>query len=124
MAKDEKAMSLDVRDACGARSREEDVREGDKNREIAVHTEGDRPQRLCAFPMSRIKSLMKFDPDLGLANPESVFLIARAAVTPRLYLFKKMSFHYPALAKRKTGLSDRWRTYAWRTSCVVRVYIC
>ena len=79
---DEKAMSLDVGETCAARSREEDVREGDKNRELTVHTEGDRPQRLCAFPMSRIKSLMKFDPDLGLANPESVFLIARAAVSP------------------------------------------
>lgn len=38
-------------------------------------------EKLTRFPLARIKTLMKMDPDLGLASQEAVFLIARATVS-------------------------------------------
>uniref|UniRef100_UPI00358FA450 DNA polymerase epsilon subunit 4 n=1 Tax=Myxine glutinosa TaxID=7769 RepID=UPI00358FA450 len=100
----EKVLSSDAGEPSVGHTREEDVEkvlEVDKEREVTVQTEGERPQRLCAFPISRIKSLMKFDPDLGLANPESVFLIARAAEM-FVELMAHNAFVFAQKAKRKT----------------------
>lgn len=36
--------------------------------------------RLAKLPLSRIKALMKADPDVSLASQESVFIIAKATV--------------------------------------------
>lgn len=38
--------------------------------------------RLSKLPLSRIKALMKTDPDVALASQESVFIIAKATVRP------------------------------------------
>ncbi|XP_051957952.1 DNA polymerase epsilon subunit 4-like isoform X1 [Xyrauchen texanus] len=38
------------------------------------------PLRLAKLPLSRIKALMKADPDVSLASQESVFTIAKATV--------------------------------------------
>lgn len=37
--------------------------------------------RLAKLPLSRIKALMKADPDVSLASQESVFIIAKATVS-------------------------------------------
>lgn len=37
--------------------------------------------RLTQFPQTRIRNMMKIDPDLHLANRESVFLLTKAAVS-------------------------------------------
>ena len=37
--------------------------------------------RLTQFPQTRVRNMMKIDPDLHLANRESVFLLTRAAVS-------------------------------------------
>jgi hypothetical protein len=42
--------------------------------------QNDKIKRPCQFAISRIKSIMKTDPDLALASKESVFLIAKATV--------------------------------------------
>lgn len=40
----------------------------------------DKITRPCQFAVSRIKTIMKLDPDLALASKESVFAIAKATV--------------------------------------------
>ena len=35
----------------------------------------------CQFAVSRVKSIMKLDPELSLTSKESVFLVAKATVT-------------------------------------------
>lgn len=43
-------------------------------------TTGAQQHRLAKLPLSRIKALMKADPDVSLASQESVFIIAKATV--------------------------------------------
>ena len=43
--------------------------------------EDERPSRLTRFPQTRIRNMMKLDPDLHLASQESVLLITKAAVS-------------------------------------------
>ena len=40
--------------------------------------------RLTQFPQTRVRNMMKIDPDLHLANRESVFLLTKAAVSVKL----------------------------------------
>lgn len=47
----------------------------------------DQRTRLTQFPQTRIRNMMKIDPDLHLANRESVFLLTRAAVSVFLHHF-------------------------------------
>ncbi|XP_071811296.1 DNA polymerase epsilon subunit 4-like [Apostichopus japonicus] len=53
------------------------------------------------FPLSRVKLIMKTDPDLTLASQESVFLIAKAS---ELFLddLTKSAYEYTARNKKKT----------------------
>ncbi|GLV44451.1 DNA polymerase epsilon subunit 4 [Carabus blaptoides fortunei] len=57
--------------------------------------------KLTRFPLARIKTLMKMDPDLNLASQEAVFLVARAT---ELFLknLAKETYVYTTKAKRKT----------------------
>ena len=41
----------------------------------------DKITRPCQFALHRIKTIMKYDPDLALASKESVFAIAKATVS-------------------------------------------
>jgi len=41
----------------------------------------DKVTRPCQFALSRIKTIMKYDPDLALASKESVYAIAKATVS-------------------------------------------
>lgn len=54
--------------------------------------------RLSKLPLSRIKALMKTDPDVALASQESVFIIAKATVRPLISL--------PVLVTRVLTLYD------------------
>lgn len=44
-------------------------------------------EKSTKFPLSRIKSIMKMDPDVSITSSESVFLIARATVMFYCYTF-------------------------------------
>jgi len=37
------------------------------------------------FPITRIRTIMKLDPDLSIASQESVYLITKAAVSQQIY---------------------------------------
>ena len=53
-----------------------------QNEENSVVQDEDQRARLTQFPQTRVRNMMKIDPDLHLANRESVFLLTRAAVSP------------------------------------------
>ncbi|RMX48503.1 hypothetical protein pdam_00008483 [Pocillopora damicornis] len=61
----------------------------------------DQRTRLTQFPQTRIRNMMKIDPDLHLANRESVFLLTRAA---ELFVdhVAKEAYKRTIMGKRKT----------------------
>ncbi|XP_013420783.1 DNA polymerase epsilon subunit 4 [Lingula anatina] len=61
----------------------------------------DRSERVVKIPMARIKSLMKWDPDVTLASQEAVVAIAKAT---ELFVgnLAKEAYLYTAQGKRKT----------------------
>lgn len=50
---------------------------------IGLTQDDDRAAKLTHFPQTRVRNMMKLDPDLHLANKESVFLLTRATVSDR-----------------------------------------
>lgn len=71
---------------------EEDPREAVSEEEGCPQQQAGAPSsashnRLAKLPLSRIKTLMKADPDVTLASQDSVFIIAKATV--RVVLFFK-----------------------------------
>ena len=48
---------------------------------VGLNVLEDKLTRPCQFALSRIKTIMKYDPDLALASKESVFAIAKATVS-------------------------------------------
>ncbi|KAG8593286.1 hypothetical protein GDO81_000783 [Engystomops pustulosus] len=58
-------------------------------------------QKLGRLPMSRVKALMKSDPDVSLASQEAVFIISKAA---ELFIetIAKDAYVYAVRGKRKT----------------------
>ncbi|XP_027025913.1 DNA polymerase epsilon subunit 4 [Tachysurus fulvidraco] len=57
--------------------------------------------RLAKLPLSRIKALMKADPDVSLASQESVFIIAKATEL-FVEMISKDALVYAQQGKRKT----------------------
>ncbi|MBN3309718.1 DPOE4 polymerase, partial [Amia calva] len=57
--------------------------------------------RLAKLPLSRIKTLMKADPDVTLASQESVFIIAKATEL-FVEMIAKDALVYAQQGKRKT----------------------
>uniref|UniRef100_A0A3Q2V9X8 DNA polymerase epsilon subunit 4 n=2 Tax=Haplochromini TaxID=319058 RepID=A0A3Q2V9X8_HAPBU len=57
--------------------------------------------RLSKLPLSRIKALMKTDPDVALASQESVFIIAKATEL-FVEMIAKDALVYAQQGKRKT----------------------
>ncbi|XP_069596526.1 DNA polymerase epsilon subunit 4 [Ranitomeya imitator] len=68
---------------------------------VAVPVQPVASQKLAKLPMSRIKSLMKSDPDVSLASQEAVFAISKAT---ELFIeaIAKDAFVYAQRGKRKT----------------------
>ncbi|XP_031551126.1 DNA polymerase epsilon subunit 4-like [Actinia tenebrosa] len=63
--------------------------------------EEDKPSKLTQFPQTRVRNMMKLDPDLQLANKEAVFVVTRAAEMFVEY-FAKEAYKKTVLGKRKT----------------------
>ncbi|XP_077058831.1 DNA polymerase epsilon subunit 4 [Siphateles boraxobius] len=64
-------------------------------------TAGAQQNRLAKLPLSRIKTLMKADPDVSLASQESVFIIAKATEL-FVEMITKDALVYAQQGKRKT----------------------
>lgn len=58
-------------------------------------------ERLCQMPLSRIKSIMKLDPEFNLVSSDSVFLMAKAT---ELFIksLATTSFTFAEQGKKKT----------------------
>ncbi|XP_053490395.1 DNA polymerase epsilon subunit 4 [Ictalurus furcatus] len=82
---------------------EEEVRGNDPEEDHSQHTRPTSgPQhRLSKLPLSRIKALMKADPDVSLASQESVFIIAKATEL-FVEMIAKDALVYAQQGKRKT----------------------
>ena len=52
-----------------------------QNEENSSAQDEEQRGRLTQFPQTRVRNMMKIDPDLHLANRESVFILTRAAVS-------------------------------------------
>ncbi|KAJ8039738.1 DNA polymerase epsilon subunit 4 [Holothuria leucospilota] len=80
-------------------------RESQEEGETQIMAEKDQTaaknEKSSKFPLSRIKVIMKTDPDMTLASQESVFLIAKAV---ELFLddLTKSAYEYTARNKKKT----------------------
>ncbi|XP_060797619.1 DNA polymerase epsilon subunit 4 [Neoarius graeffei] len=83
---------------------EEEVRRNEPEEEHALQHTGPAPgpqHRLAKLPLSRIKALMKADPDVSLASQESVFIIAKATEL-FVEMIAKDALVYAQQGKRKT----------------------
>lgn len=69
-------------DRCGSEEENRGVEAGDGGQQPAGPA-APGCSRLSKLPLARIKALMKSDPDVSLASQESVFIIAKATVSPR-----------------------------------------
>ncbi|XP_078574621.1 DNA polymerase epsilon subunit 4-like [Branchiostoma floridae x Branchiostoma japonicum] len=71
------------------------------NSESQLSGDGDKPERLSKLPLTRIKAMMKMDPDVTLASQESVLLISKAT---ELFIesLAKEAYVHARQGKRKT----------------------
>ncbi|XP_033636298.1 DNA polymerase epsilon subunit 4-like [Asterias rubens] len=69
--------------------------------ETSLKNKSTRHDRITRLPLTRIKNIIKTDPDVTLASQESVLLIAKAT---EMFLqhFAKTSYNQTARGKRKT----------------------
>lgn len=49
--------------------------------------EEEKSEKLVKLPLSRIKSIIKMDPDVNLASQEAVFLITKSTVSRKCSYF-------------------------------------
>lgn len=53
---------------------------GEETQTTAAPVQSVASQKLVRLPISRVKALMKSDPDVSLASQEAVFIISKATV--------------------------------------------
>lgn len=63
--------------------------------------EEEKVEKLVKLPLSRIKTIIKMDPDVNLASQEAVFLITKST---ELFIesLARESYSYTAQSKKKT----------------------
>ncbi|GAB6032749.1 DNA polymerase epsilon subunit 4 [Chamberlinius hualienensis] len=72
------------------------------NLDAAGHEKvNEKNEKMCKLPLTRIKFIMKMDPDVCLASQESVFLIGKAT---ELFIqeLTKEAFVFTSQSKKKT----------------------
>lgn len=52
----------------------------EKENQEVLNADEEKAEKLVKLPLSRIKSIIKMDPDVNLASQEAVFLIAKSTV--------------------------------------------
>ncbi|XP_012261184.1 DNA polymerase epsilon subunit 4 [Athalia rosae] len=65
------------------------------------HAEEEQKEKLLKLPLSRVKAIVKLDPEVNLINQQAVFLITKST---ELFIesLAKESFKYTAQNKKKT----------------------
>ncbi|XP_058833594.1 DNA polymerase epsilon subunit 4 [Topomyia yanbarensis] len=72
----------------------------------AKNTNEPSEPRLVNFPLSKVKQIMKFDPDVHIVTAEAIFLVARAAELFAQTLVKEAHTHTTARKKKTIAKSD------------------
>ena len=83
---------------------EDDAIQSPEQEERADKSLTDKPQKqrdINKFPQSRIRNIMKMDPDITIASQESVFLITKAAEL-FVQLQAQEAYKRTKVSKRKT----------------------
>ncbi|XP_065290102.1 DNA polymerase epsilon subunit 4 [Dermacentor albipictus] len=75
--------------------------ETEQNTEQDSANNAEKGEKLCRFPLSRVKNIMKLDPDVVLASQEAVFLVSKATEMFVAALAKE-AYTYTRQAKKKT----------------------
>ncbi|XP_037557338.1 DNA polymerase epsilon subunit 4-like [Dermacentor silvarum] len=75
--------------------------ETEQNTEQDSANNAEKGEKLCRFPLSRVKTIMKLDPDVVLASQEAVFLVSKATEMFVAALAKE-AYTYTRQAKKKT----------------------
>ncbi|XP_070563236.1 DNA polymerase epsilon subunit 4-like [Ptychodera flava] len=75
--------------------------EGDGSSGTTANGTSEKPVRLTSFPLTRVKHMMKMDPDVTLASQESVYLISKATEMFVQHL-SQHCYKYTSQNKRKT----------------------
>lgn len=98
-ADDDATEMLLLEDADAADEAESAAQEQPATTATAATAAGE--QRLTQLPLSRIRALMKLNPDAGLASSEAIFLMCKAT---ELFIesLTKESFVYTAEARKRT----------------------
>ncbi|XP_041475492.1 DNA polymerase epsilon subunit 4-like [Lytechinus variegatus] len=78
-----------------------EVQEESENSETKEDEKSQTATRNNKFPLTRIKNIMKTDPDVTLASQESVFLLAKATEY-FLENFTKSAYSFTERGKKKT----------------------
>ncbi|XP_023239935.1 DNA polymerase epsilon subunit 4-like isoform X2 [Centruroides sculpturatus] len=73
----------------------------------------DKPDKLTRIPLSRVKTLMKLDPDVTLASQEAVLLVAKATVGTFCAVISKRSIYFHSASKEKNITEERHRIFSW-----------
>lgn len=53
--------------------------------------QAEKHEKLLRFPISKIRTIMKLDPDLNSASQEAVFIVAKATVRESEYFFHSLT---------------------------------
>ncbi|KAJ1522197.1 hypothetical protein ONE63_002505 [Megalurothrips usitatus] len=73
----------------------------EKENQDVQSAEEEKTEKLVKLPLSRIKSIIKMDPDVNLASQEAVFLIAKCT---EMFIesLSRESYTHTAQSKKKT----------------------
>lgn len=74
---------------------------GEETQTTAAPVQSVASQKLVRLPISRVKALMKSDPDVSLASQEAVFIISKATEI-FIETIAKDAYVYAQKGKRKT----------------------
>lgn len=66
---------------AGKGEEEEVSQEINKENDTQEQTESEKVERINRLPLTRIKHIIKMDPDVTLASQDAVLMIAKAAVS-------------------------------------------
>ncbi|XP_013869672.1 DNA polymerase epsilon subunit 4 isoform X2 [Austrofundulus limnaeus] len=86
---------------CGSEEENRSVEAEDRSQQPTGPAAAASHSRLSKLPLTRIKALMKTDPDVSLASQESVFIIAKATEL-FVEMIAKDALVYAQQGKRKT----------------------
>lgn len=79
----------------------QEATENSEETEMLDNSVEGKPDRLCRFPLGRVKHIMKMDPDVTMASQDAVFMITKATEM-FLECLAKECFSFTSQSGKKT----------------------